>query len=71
MGAEGVGLANSVDDFAQQVGVGELFDAFVGVTLTIVALEALDFRAEYFLEAFVDLARVLKGIAINKQRRRR
>ena len=38
--------------------------------MAIVALEAFDFRAEYFFEAFIDLAGMFEGVAIDEQRRR-
>ena len=69
MGAEGVGLAHGIDHFPQQIGVGELFDAFVRMALPILPLEAFDFRREDFLEAFVDLARMLQCIAVDQQGR--
>ena len=70
MSTEGIGLADGVDDFTQEVGIGQLSDAFVRMTLAIVALEAFDFRAEYLSEVFVDLAGVFEGIAVDEQRRR-
>jgi hypothetical protein len=70
VGAQGIRLADGVDDFAQQVGIGQLVDALVRVALAVVALEAFDLRGEYFLEAVVDLAGVFEGIAVDQQRGR-
>jgi hypothetical protein len=67
---EGVGFADGVDDFAQQVGVGEAVDAALGVAQAVGALEALDLGRENLLEAFVDLAGVFEGVAVDEQRRR-
>jgi hypothetical protein len=67
VGTECIGLAYCVDDFTQQIPIGELFDALVGVTLPVFALETFDFRAEYLLETVVDLAGVFEGIAVDEQ----
>ena len=50
---QGVRFADRIDDFAQQVGIGELLNAFVRVTLPVIALEAFNFGNIVLINRFV------------------
>ena len=60
MGAERARLTDGVDHFAENLAVGYLIRGALAVNLRIGPFESLDFRGEYALKFFVNLAGIFE-----------